>query len=66
MPTQIIRLKEDAASEKNIDRKHNVRMWYLIQRTMKGPSSPAVPKVQTVKNQKTSTYTKQADIERVI
>ena len=41
-------------------------MWYLIQRTAKDPSSPAVLKVQIFKNGKTSTYTKQADIGRVI
>ena len=52
--------------KQKIDREHNVRMWYLIQRTVKDPSSPAVLKVQTVKNGKTSTYTKQADIERII
>ena len=42
-------------------------MWYLIQKTAKDPSSPAVLKVQTVTNgKKTSTYTKQPDIERGI
>ena len=41
-------------------------MWYLIQKTVKDPNSPAVLKVQTVTNGKTSTYTKQPDIERVI
>ena len=49
-----------------IDQEHNVGMWYLIQRTVKDPSSPAVLKVQTIKNVKIPTYTKQADIEQVI
>ena len=52
--------------KQRIDRKHNVRMWYLIQKIAKDPSSPAVFKVQTVTNGKTSTYTKPPDIERVI
>ena len=53
--------------KQKIDREHNVRMWYLIQKTVKDPNSPAVLRVQTVTNgKKTSTYTKQPDIERVI
>ena len=41
-------------------------MWYLIQKTVTDPSNSAVIKVQTVTNGRTSTYTKQVDIERVI
>ena len=36
-----------------IDREHNVRMWYLIQQTVKEPRSPAVIKVQKVVNGRT-------------
>ena len=60
------RCPSKASCKQVIGREHNVRMWYLIQKTMKDPSSPAVLKVQTVTNGKTSTYTKQPDIERVI
>ena len=35
-----------------IDREHNVRMWYLIQQTVKEPRNPAVIKVQKVVNGK--------------
>ena len=38
--------------KQKIDREHNVRMWYLIQKTVKDPSSTAVLKVQTVTNGK--------------
>ena len=52
--------------KQKIDHEHNARMWYLMQRTVKDPSSPAVLKVQTVKNERISTCTDQADIERII
>ena len=49
-----------------INRENNVRVWYLIQRTVKDPGIPAVLKVQTVKNGRKSTYTKQEDIKEAI
>ena len=35
--------------KQEIDREHNVRMWYLIQRTVTDPSSPVALKIHTVK-----------------
>ena len=36
------------AIKKNINREHNRRMWYLIQKTVKDPRAPPVLKVQRV------------------
>ena len=53
-------------SRQKIDRKHNVRMWYLIQRTVKQPRNLAVIKAQKIVDGKTETYTEQAEVKATI
>ena len=42
--------KRASAVKQQIDRKQNVRMWYMIKHTVKDPKSPQVLKVQRVEN----------------
>jgi hypothetical protein len=44
--------KRTAAIKQTINREESKRMWYLIKRTVKDPSSPSVLKVQRVINGK--------------
>ena len=59
-------VERECGTRQKMDREHNVRMWYLIKKTAIDLSSPAVLKVQTVRNGRKSTYTKQEDIKAVL
>ena len=58
--------KRTAAIKQNINREESKRMWYLIKRTVKGPCSPSVLKVQRVIDGKIQEYDIQSDVKNAI
>ena len=58
--------KKVRAIKQKIDREHNVRMWYMIQCTVKGARSPKVLNVKRVENDVVHEYNSQEDVEQVV
>ena len=54
------------AIKQKIDRKHNVRMWHTIKRTVKDPRSPQVLRVQRVEDCRVCEYRTKEEVEQVV